>query len=195
MVDDFSTDSENPFAAPTSASIQDSEPQEDSSVKKDLRAFVGNKWAYYYKQWESVLEGRDQKTGFNFVAFLFSGIWLPYRKMYFITFLFYGFIILETVLQEIILLKVLNRPDISEILDRVIGLGTSIVIGMYANTWYLSHSRKEVDKIRSEHDDDETVRRLLQKRGGTSLLSGFGMFFLVIIAMIAALVIISPEDF
>src|SRR5258707_862516 len=59
---------------------------EESVALQELRAFVGRRAVYYLAKWRGVLAGSGTETGFNLAAFFLSAIWLPYRKMYGITF-------------------------------------------------------------------------------------------------------------
>src|SRR5262245_20027962 len=59
-------------------------------AEEELRAFVGPKASSYVGDWMSVLEGRKKRPAFNAIAFLFAGLWLPFRKLYGATAVFLG---------------------------------------------------------------------------------------------------------
>jgi hypothetical protein len=81
---------------------------------QEVAAFVGEKAGYYLQKWRPVLDGTGNAgnaTGFNWAAFFLSGLWLPYRKMYRATAIFFGVILLETLFEEIIYVGILGKPE------------------------------------------------------------------------------------
>jgi hypothetical protein len=48
-------------------------------TEAEIRAFVGKKADYYLASWSSVLHHGGRRTKFNWAAFFFSGLWIPYR--------------------------------------------------------------------------------------------------------------------
>src|SRR5262245_40673220 len=150
-------------------------------TEQEVRAFVGRKADYYCRRWLPALAGQgvgqDQvavaglmlsqpRTSFNWAAFLLSGLWLPYRKMYVPTFVFYGVILAESVLEEVLFVGALGMPEPPAALGHLVGLAAAIVCGSFGNRWYLSHARKVITEVRSQGRPEEEYLRVLSKRGG-----------------------------
>ena len=91
-------DATNPYAPPELPPLAASEPTDEDSERRQLRAFVGSKAQYYLDKWTPLLRSLSGNAGFNWAAFLLSGLWLPYRKMYKATLIFYAIIILWVVM-------------------------------------------------------------------------------------------------
>jgi hypothetical protein len=168
-------------------------------TEQEVKTFVGRNAAYYYRRWGPALKGQGAgydhvgvaglwlplpKTGFNWVAFLLSGFWLPYRKMYVATFIFLGIILAESIIAQILFVGILSRPDAPVALGRLVGLIAGLFCGLFGNRWYLSHARKEIAKVRSQGLAEEEHLRELSRRGGTSLLAAFRFLFLFIVAVL-----------
>jgi hypothetical protein len=174
-------------------------------TEQELRAFVGRKADYYLGKWWPALKsqgsGYDQvavaglmlaqpKTGFNWAAFLLSGLWLPYRKMYKATFIFMGIILLESILEEVLFVGILGKPEPPAALGRLVGLVAAVICGAYGNRWYLSHAQKMIFQARSEEFQGDEYVKVLAQRGGTSLGASLGMFVLFIVAIVAVLLVL-----
>jgi hypothetical protein len=171
----------------------------------EARAFVGRKADYYCSKWSPALKSPaaapDQvavaglllsqpKTGFNWAAFFLSGLWLPYRKMYAVTFIFFGVILAESVLEEVLFVGALGMPEAPAALSRLVGLAAALVCGSYGNRWYLSHAQKVITAVRSRGLPEEEYRRVLAKVGGTSLPAAVGFFVLFMGAVFAVLFVL-----
>jgi Protein of unknown function (DUF2628) len=169
--------------------------------RQEVEAFVGRNAAYYLKRWglPPIREtGYDQdvpdiqlpqpKTGFNWAAFFLSGLWLPYRKMYVPTLIFFGFILVETVLEEILFVGILRKPEPPPALGQMVGLIAAAVCGSCGNQWYLSHARKAIADVRSQDLPEEEHLHLLSQRGGTNMLAAIGFFVMFIAAIFVVMV-------
>lgn len=179
--------SANAFAPHMSGAM----PSSGSATAEDaeeplLRAFVGPKADYYLGKWRPSQAGPEHSTGFNWAAFLLSGLWLPYRKMYTITLILLGIILVESVAEEVLFVGILGEPEPPLVLSRVIGLGVAVLCGAYGNRWYLAHARKAIAEVRAQGFDQQATHDRLAKRGGTSWLSPV----LTILAYIAVLLVV-----
>jgi hypothetical protein len=118
-----------------------------------LRAFVGEKFDYYNKQWEKELT-------FNFAAFFLGGFWLLYRKMYLVFFLTY-FLLYGTAT------------------GYVLTAIAWIMLGLTANKIYYFHVAAKVNKI--EETKKEIQMNFAIQKGGTSFLGPvlFGLLILI----------------
>ena len=181
----------NPYEAPASSFLRDEGELADevkTPLERDLRIFAGRNGDYYLRKWSPALEGVG-KLGFNWAAFLFALIWLPYRKMYRIGFLYCGLFVVETIAETIFVALSPGSAQAVESLGRLVGLVACIYVGGKANGWYLAHARGAIAEVRSEGLPDEEYRIELGRRGGTSLLRGFGMLALFIAAIFAVAIV------
>jgi hypothetical protein len=152
---------------------------------QEVAAFVGAKADYYLQKWRPVLDGTGNAgnaTGFNWAAFLLSGLWLPYRKMYRATAIFFGVILLETLLEDIVYIGILGKPEAPGFWGRVVSLIAAMVCGGFGNAWYLSHTQEAVTKVRGQGLADDIYLQTLAKRGGTSIVASicFSIGFLLV---------------
>ncbi len=182
MDNERSNEAINPYASPEPASVELVHADLDTELGR-LQVFVGSNVKYYMNHWATLLRNRKATGGFNWIAFFFSGLWLPYRKMYKLTLIFYAIMILETVLEELVFVFMLGEPETPAIVGRAVGLVASLVCGGYANRWYLSHARRHVAEVGSSGLEGNYLAEALAKRGGTSLVASLGLFALFIIAM------------
>jgi hypothetical protein len=170
--------------------------QMEPVTEQELIAFAGHNADYYLTKWRRALKtkgsGYDQvavagliltlpKTGFNWAAFLLSGLWLPFRKMYVPALIFLGILLAESVLGEVLFVGVYNRLDLQTIFIQISGFVAAMLCGTFGNRWYLAHARREIADVRTKGLEEKEHLRMLSTRGGTSLLAalGFFVFFLV----------------
>ena len=173
----------NPYAAPEIPPIVSVVASPEDWEARQLEAFVGAKAYYYLAKWAPVRRGWGGSAGFNWAAFLLSGLWLPYRKMYKVTFIFFGIIILESILEDVLFLGILGQAETPLALDNAIGLLAAAICGAFGNRWYLSHARRVVSQVSATGLQGDALLYTLAQRGGTSLLASVGMFVLFIVAI------------
>lgn len=142
-------------------------------TEEEIRAFVGRKADYYVERWM-----RRDSMGANWAAFFLSGIWFPYRKMYRATLIFYGAILADAVLEEII--------DLPEHLSRWVGVAVAVICCSSANRWYFNHATSKIRELRAQGLPEEKYLDAVAARGGTSLFAGLGLFVLLFSLVIAA---------
>ena len=173
----------NPYEAP-SADVSGPAPEgvvlSGADTADEIRAFVGPRASSYLNQWWGLIDGRNANVGFNWPAFLFTGLWLPYRKMYKAAFLLYGLLIVEEVVENLIFQALLHRES-PDALGRLIGIGIAIFCGFQANEWYFLHARRKIEMVRSLGLSESEHAAELARRGGTSLLACFGFFALFLL--------------
>src|SRR5437870_11505904 len=115
----------------------------DSPItKEEIAAFVGDNADYYRTQWTPLMEGK-KGTRFNWVAFLFGGFWLPYRKMYKPALILYVVICLEVILEETRFKEV--KP-FGNFIFLIIGL----ILGAFGNRLYFNHATAAITQVRSK---------------------------------------------
>jgi hypothetical protein len=151
---------------------------EGSLAIDEIRAFVGRRADYYLKKWHGTLAGEARGTGFNWAAFLLSGLWIPYRKMYLVALVFYGIVIAESIAEEVIFVGILGREETPAVVDRITAVIAAAVCGAFGNRWYLSRVRKEISSLKVQGMTEEAVLETLARRGGTSLGAALGFFLL-----------------
>jgi len=168
---------DNPYRAPEFADpLTIGAPP--SASEKEIRAFVGRNASYYLRKWPGGIDDSGRARGFNWAAFLLSGLWLPFRKMYRITVIVFGIFAVETILEEIaVAAGVASEQGLSAV-GSLLGLVFSIICGMFGNAWYLAHAKREIARIRELGLDDDAYYEALARRGGTSLLASLGLFCL-----------------
>ena len=178
---------ENPYASPlTPPTAPDPDVAEDAE-EKSLRAFVGAKADYYLKKWAPLLRGATGSAGYNWAAFFLSGLWLPYRKMYKLTVVLGGVVLLESIAEEVVFVGVLRQQESPAALDRIVTLVIACICGACGNSWYLAHARKIIAEVESEGPDRETRFQMIAKRGGTSFASSLGFLILMLLLMFGVL--------
>jgi hypothetical protein len=152
--------------------------------EKEIRTFVGPRADYYVRKWSPVLNRQSASAGFNAAAFVGSGLWLPYRKMWKATFIFYGILTIENVLEELLFPDVLQQL-FSAGLSKLVGLAAAIVCGIGGNRWYLSHTRQAIAALREQGLADDAFNKALEQKGGTSLSVSLGVFSIFVAMNIA----------
>lgn len=143
----------------------------------EVRAFIGKEADYYFKKWQPILEGQGQWAGFNWAAFFLTGVWLAYRKMYKVIFIYYAI----RIIGGIFLWAILRKHIESNILEILVDIAACIVCGTFGNMWYLSYTQKAIDGIRSQGLQEEAYLQSLSKLGGTNLSLSIGFCILSIV--------------
>jgi hypothetical protein len=170
--------------APESEGEWRRDPTSPALTEQEVRAFVGSSADYYLRSWKPALSGQARGSGFNLFAFLGSGVWLGYRKMYRAYFILLGIILAEEALEQVLFLGILQMRTAPR-LDGLIGLVVAVVSGVCGNGWYLSHARRVIAEVRSQGLEDDAHMKELARRGGTSLGASLGLFLLFAAAMVA----------
>ena len=89
--------SENPYAAPAPTPGDTQPVLAEGTEEQYLRAFVGTKADYYLEKWSPLAGHSGRSMGFNWAAFLLSGLWLAYREMYMVTTVFFAISLVESI--------------------------------------------------------------------------------------------------
>jgi len=157
--------------------------------EQEVTAYVREKADYYLKKWQPILLGQGHWAGFNWAAFFLTGLWLAYRKMFKGAFIFYGIMLIVPFLTSFYTFYTfafLGKPEPPVALDTFEALPdlvAGIICGTFGNIWYLSHTRKAVNKIRTQGLQDEAYFQSLSKSGRTSPGKSFGFFILFILGL------------
>jgi hypothetical protein len=142
--------------------------------EQELRSFVGSGAGYYLRKWRPLLAGESTSAGFNFAAFFFAGLWLPYRKMWRATLLLYGVVLAEFVAEDL-LWYVLFRREAPLSFSPVASLIVGLYCGANANRWYLRHTLQAIMEVQLQETSDEARLQVLAARGGTALFPALGL--------------------
>ena len=146
---------------------------------------VGKRADHYLKKWQATEHG-----GFNVAAFLLSGLWLPYRKMYRITAILYSAIIVESLLEELVFVWGLGWPETPRAVERGVSAAVCWLCGGFGNRWYLAHVKRVVADARAEIPDDTARLTMLAARGGTSVWGALGFFALFVVGMMVMFILL-----
>lgn len=168
---------ENPYAAPQATLSADAAVTEDPATRQ-LRAFVGPRAHVYLRKWAG-------DSGFNWPAFFFSGLWIAYRKMYRVTAIFFGAVLVISIAEEVLFVHILGEPEAPPALDHAVNLVLALVCGFSGNRWYLSHARRVIAEVRALGLPDDASIDMISRRGGTNLLAAIGILLLFMAVVFA----------
>lgn len=172
---------ENPYAPPAS-SVGEAALPDGALLLADIAAFAGEplntqtSLAYYVEKWRIHPFGRFM--GFNWPAFLFSGIWCFYRRRYLLGLgILVGMDILSLVVAYVLTL-LLGDSSAATFLRVAIPLAALAGFGFIANGLYLGAAVAASQRIRSQYQSEPMIRAQLQRAGGTSgwsIVLGIGL--------------------
>ncbi len=136
-----------------------------------LREYAGSKAEYYLTRWARLASTGRMSAGFNGAAFGLSGFWLLYRKMFRAATLLFGIILVESIVEDVVAIKVLAMPQLPSLVAPIVTLAIAIVVGRYGTYWYYRQALRKVAIAKALFSDRETQIRFLRKRGGGSVLA------------------------
>ncbi|MEI7842091.1 MAG: DUF2628 domain-containing protein [Gallionellaceae bacterium] len=132
---------------------------EDEDLGREIEIFVGPNYDYFEKKWLAA-ESHTNKYSWNWVAFLFPGSWLAYRKMYLYSAL--------TITGSLALAALITLLPIKGNVTWLAEAWFTLHIGLSCNYWYKSHTEKKVDAIIDLDLTPEKTRDELIEQGGVS---------------------------
>jgi hypothetical protein len=151
---------------------------------EEFTAYIGKGSRDYIDAWMPAIEGGGKISGFNFAAFLFSGLWMAYRKMYRYALIFFGVIIAFTLGVIILFLGILGGnitpPYIIYIFDIIIG----VIVGIKGNQLYFSSAMREINRIHAQNLSQEDCMKLIVQKGGTNIWKALALTFLFFVVYI-----------
>ena len=172
------TQSPNP-ATLTQGAIPIPTPVQDAVIEhvEAIEIFVGKNFGYFREKWEIAKQKKSQNS-WNWAAFLASGFWMAYRKMYLYSGIFIGALVLEQLCEY-----AFGFPSK---LSNGVNLGIAVTFGLQGNAWYKLHAEKKVREITAINRPGQ-VKNELARQGGTSIGAaiGFGVALLVIGVLVA----------
>jgi hypothetical protein len=154
-------------------------------TEREIELFVGSEAGYYLKAWRPRFEG-TVAFGFNPSAFLVSGVWLLYRKMYTIALTFVGVLFAATIVEVLSFVGGLGQKTVPFPVPYVIPAVGWFVCAICGNGWYFNHTMGAINKIRERGLRGAEYEKALAKKGGTSL----GMALAITVALVLARVLL-----
>jgi len=111
--------------------------------------------------------------------------------MYLITAIFFGIILLESILEEVVFVGILGKPEAPPALSRLVGLVATILCGSLGNHWYLSHTWKAIAEVKDQGLPEDAYLQALAKRGGTSIAGSLAFFILFVVTVFLVLFLLA----
>ncbi|MGZ8360921.1 MAG: DUF2628 domain-containing protein [Allosphingosinicella sp.] len=137
-------------------------PVEDGESERLLRAFVGPRADSYLARWQR-LEAQESGPGWNWPAFLFSGLWFAFRKLW-------GSALLVVAVSVGLLAAVLLLP-----LHPAVAIGGAFLIalsaGLSGHRLYQRRADRAVAAVQTGHAGPHARMERLRRRGGVSFLA------------------------
>jgi Protein of unknown function (DUF2628) len=157
----------------------------DDATDAELAAVFRPRSEYYLAQWRGT-----SHRGYNWAAFLLSGAWLPFRRLYLVTAIFYGVVVLETVIEEV-LFWWFGYREVPPVVDRIVALAFAGACGSMGNRWYLARVRRIISETRALGLAPDEHLQALSRRGGTRLWHALGFFALFLVLVVGGEVLVS----
>jgi hypothetical protein len=152
-------------------------------TEAELRAFFGPRANYYVAQWNGTARRR-----YNLAAFLCSGLWLPYRRLYRHAAVLWGIVIGLGLLEAVG--SAFGLPGIPQILDRLITFAVALTCAGLANAWYLARARDAIATVREKALPPEEHLAQVAEAGGTRPWHSVG-FAVAFVAAFVAIVFVA----
>ncbi len=122
----------------------------------------------YWTQ-EAVQLEMQGRTRFNFYAFLFSVAWFLYRKMYRESLIVLMILFAISWIQDLIYSQGQLSQEQFILMNMVVTIIVSIILGILANRLYIQHCNRKVAEILAENSEEDHRVHGLKARGGTNL--------------------------
>jgi len=175
-------------------------PESDTTFEPKgdlLAAYVGPKNADYYARRFDSFKSGGSAVSWNWPAFLFSSVWLLYRKMWLYGFLYW--IVLPITLS-------LATAVVAELAGPVPAIWTNygswfligfVLLPMFANRLYFNHAQAKINKVASITSSAEQQATELVRIGGTSniILVVVPLFLVAVVGVIAGISIPAYNDY
>lgn len=169
---------------------------------KEVKAFVGKNSAYYLHHFKQLTDTSGKAKIINWGGFLFMGWYYIFRKMYGIGIVAVIANLILSIPNTVLMLSRID-PSLSHInnntltvlymVSTLVGLMLRFFCGFFANSIYLSHTKKKVSKIKKAFNviDGTVVHEVLEKKGGVALNLIVGILIGYSILNIGALIILN----
>jgi hypothetical protein len=130
-------------------------------TEAELRAFFGPRANYYLAQWHGTARRR-----YNVAAFLLSGLWLPFRRLYRHALVLWGGV-LGLGLVDYVASANLGRPAIPKAVDLLLTFAIPALCAVFANGWYLARAQDAIASVRVRSLPPEQHLAEVAQAGGT----------------------------
>jgi len=180
----------NPYQSSSTATLDSPRELPLEEQVAALQAFVGPRAEFYLRKWAPRLLDPSGETGMNWAAFFLTSFWFGYRKMYAAVAIYFGVVMLLAILLQVVFVGILKLDILPPGVNLIMNLMVSIVCGLCANSWYLAHAQRAINKARAQGLEDEHLHFVLERQGGTSLLAAFGLTFVVGVIFVAVFVVL-----
>ena len=184
------------------------EPLVDDITAGEAAKFIGKNTPYYLRIFSFI--NKFKKSRFNFSAFILSGIYFLYRKMYGLGVLFSALVlgsmvgsayisslpawksIYTGIVQAQQSGQVLSLSNsfglsptefllfLSPLLANAVSLIVMVISGLIANKCYFNHSVKKIKKIKST-TNKELLNEALETKGGVNLAIAISVAFALLV--------------
>jgi len=148
-----------------------SRTRDDAIHRALLRAYVNQNYEKFQTFWDNAAS-RPSKQSWNWAAFFLSLGWLAYRKMYALSALWIGLLLLELVASMVF--------GYSERYSNAFGLGLAFAAGQVGNMLYERHANKQVDQVKAALPSSRWVSSL-RTRGGASWAAGIAAWVIYLL--------------
>lgn len=150
--------------------------------EKDFINFVGHSNTEYYFKKMRKQDGTKQFPSWNFAAFFVPGYWFLYRKLYK---WFIGYSIVNVI---IALIAEFTNSNVTLIGNLIL----SILVGIFANSIYITHAKRKIKSLRSFFEQFSNVDEQIKANGGTNIVAPLVLLAIsLFIALIAVVLFAS----
>jgi len=132
------------------------------------RLFFGKRADSYMEVVKKIANGK--KFVFNVPAFFLGMFWMAYRKMYREIVVVFVFLALEGFVEAMILEAYGVPEENTSIIDLVITIIWSVLLGFYSNYLFVAMANREISKVLELNLPEEEADALIAKNGGTSFI-------------------------
>lgn len=137
-----------------------------------------NRERYLEKFTEFDRQESNLTAGWNWSAFIFSGVWALYRKMYRWFFVFWALATISDIIEKA------GFP----VFGALVLLVPLVTFGVYADFLYYRHAKANIDAASKFNNPSELLAQL-QKKGGVHTWVLWGLGILLVVGIFAAILI------
>lgn len=115
---------------------------------------VGRNADYYLLKWRS-LEATNTLTSWNWAAFLWSPLWLAYRKMYVYAVLYWAISFAP---------DLCGSEEVSPFLDATLSLFLPLITGLFGNKMYYRSTLRKISRKQTSENAGPTLDVMLESQ-------------------------------
>lgn len=133
-----------------------------------IDAFTGRNAGYYQRQWLVFAERPGSRASFNVAACLLQVVWLAYRRLYLLLFLFLALMLLDVSLVLYVQEHGLVSEGVLAAWNMAAAAAMLAVPGFFGNYWYWRKFRKVLRQAEAQQLDAQAELAFLAAQGGTN---------------------------